>query len=237
MISSKYFPSSSVINWYIEAEKMLIEVLNFLPYCNEHKKVWSPKFITILNESCSLLDSLWRYEVNPTCNKLTIKDYCTYFRDRMRPKWLIFWGVRAEKIQPFKSWCAKKPAESLKWWQTYQDIKHNRIENYNKATLENTVNALAALFLSILRCDKCNDALEQTNWISHSDTCHNAITCLSDAYDCKNSSKFRNHDCVAAETKLFSYAVGWSYGHKPNRIWLGIDTSFRFRNWLNQSTW
>jgi len=37
------------------------------------------------------------------------------------------------------------------WWKSYNLIKHNRVGNYSKATLKNTLNALAGLFLILVR--------------------------------------------------------------------------------------
>jgi len=53
---------NSVLSWYVEAEDMLQDVLRYVPYCSEHKSVWSPKLVTILHEVCSQLDSLWFYQ-------------------------------------------------------------------------------------------------------------------------------------------------------------------------------
>ena len=73
--------SNSVLSWYVDAEDMLQDVLRYVPYCLEHKSVWSPKLVTILHEVCSQLDSLWFYEAikSPFVkeDRLNIKNYET----------------------------------------------------------------------------------------------------------------------------------------------------------------
>jgi hypothetical protein len=239
------FPSHSVVSWYIEAESMLKDVLEVVPYCNEHKNVWSPKLVTILQETCSQLDSLWSYEINHGAERLDIKDYCPHFGDKMRPKWLVFWGEQPERIQPFVGWDATRPAKSLPWWQVYQDVKHNRIINREQATLENAVNALAGLFLAILRSENCRDGVAQAGWISY-DTLENPLSnpldCLSDAYDCIHinnphpASLYFWH-YIGVETKLFSYPVGWWAQSKEVGSNWGGGASYRFRAWFENQSW
>ncbi len=35
----------------------------------------------------------------------------------------------------------------MKWWKSYNMIKHDRLDNISEANLENVLSALAALFL------------------------------------------------------------------------------------------
>jgi hypothetical protein len=47
-------------------------------------------------------------------------------------------------LQPFESW---KNSKSTNWWKAYTKLKHNRMENIREATLENTINAMAATYI------------------------------------------------------------------------------------------
>ncbi len=45
---------------------------------------------------------------------------------------------------PFASWNPIEPTKSLPWYYAYTQTKHNRIESFNLATLENCINAICA---------------------------------------------------------------------------------------------
>lgn len=55
---------------------------------------------------------------------------------------------RLEKdIIPFEPWAME--GQHLTWWDAYGDIKHNRGDNYNKATYHNAALAVSALYVAI----------------------------------------------------------------------------------------
>lgn len=57
-------------------------------------------------------------------------------------------------LQPFKNWYKEKPWE-LTWWKAYNEIKHNREENYEKGNFEILLNSLGALhYLEMYFCRK-----------------------------------------------------------------------------------
>ncbi|MFO0478639.1 MAG: hypothetical protein ACK50L_07690 [Bacteroidota bacterium] len=57
-----------------------------------------------------------------------------------------FWRPNKMVITPFAKW---KEGHSLKWYQDYNAVKHNRDANFHLATLENTLESVAAV-LAIL---------------------------------------------------------------------------------------
>lgn len=60
------------------------------------------------------------------------------------------WHARA--ICPFEDWDKGR----LKWWETYQAIKHNRFTDIMQANYKNAVYSLAALYVLILYLYKIN---------------------------------------------------------------------------------
>jgi hypothetical protein len=48
-------------------------------------------------------------------------------------------------VQPFAEWNAA--GGRIEWWNAFQDIKHQRGKNFEKANLKNTLYALSALFI------------------------------------------------------------------------------------------
>lgn len=60
---------------------------------------------------------------------------------------VIIKDKREIKIKPFENWEELRAGQSLEWWDAYNNIKHNRVENIEKANLKNAFNILGALFI------------------------------------------------------------------------------------------
>jgi len=237
---SQIIPAETVLNTYQRIEDSLQNVLQVVPYCDNHKQTWSDHLVTVILESCSLLDSLWRAEswqsscVQSTKKRNDIKmfDYFRYFGEYMEPKWIVFWGEKPEMIYPFKGWSktglykTRKDQDFLDWWTAYNSLKHDRLQNRPEASLHRSVRAVSALFLAILRCEDCRLAIAQAGWLSCGFSKPEAWL-GEDTPSCKDRY-------IAAESNLFSYAVGW--GNKeipPNETWRG-PASHRFIRWFNK---
>ena len=127
----------------------------------------------------------------------------------------------------------------LDWWKEgYNKIKHNRIENLNCATLQRTLEALAGLFLAIIRCEKCWDSLWEKHWMSW---VNDASPSPFDPFDCLKSDFGYMPDIgscavthMAIESKLFTYPVGLCSNlitpKKEMPLWEG-NCSRRFKAW------
>lgn len=226
----------SVIVWFETAEQMLMAVLDVIPYEKAHEEVWSPRLVTVLLETCSQLDSLLKEQARQspcfTAQKLDITDYFAFFGQHLSEKWVVFWGESAEKVRPFASWHGlpsyQKAAyqhNPLDWWQSYNAVKHNRIENRREATLKRAVEAMAGLFLAILYCEMCREAVGASGWLQSMS--HNPKAHLDDHVNPRPDRR------IVAESKLFSYPVGWM--REPIRehlLWSGAGSD-RFNSWFN----
>ena len=245
-MTQKHSPGNTVVNSYIATESMLVDVLRAVPYCIEHENIWSPVLVTILQETCSQLDSLWFYEAkNPgtfvESDILTIAHYFEYFGAYVKYKWVVFWGEEPKVIQPFKPWSTLEDSEfkrqnfkellRLDWWEVYQKVKHDRLTHKREATLGRAVNALGALFLAILRCEHCRDAIVQTGWLSSASWDSNMPQdgWLEEVDNPKDKLKF-----FQAESRLFSYPFGWCrVPIEKDCKWRG-NASYRFRLWFDE---
>ena len=80
------FPANTVVDSFLYCEQMLADVFRVVPYCDDHKEIWSPVLTTVIMESCSQLDSLWGHTAQQsscvTKTKFTIEDYFRYFRNQ-----------------------------------------------------------------------------------------------------------------------------------------------------------
>jgi len=248
MSDSVRFSANNVLDWYIEAENMFADFLEYVPYCEEHKEVWSPKLVVILQETCSQLDSLWRWEAenkHEKKGKINITEYFGLYGEAMAPRWVVFWSDEPRKINPFAAWQSADDFSKtnsnnypLDWWKEgYQKIKHNRLEHCTCASLKRTVEALAGLFLAIIGTEKCWDALWEHNWVfwdKEGGTPPDPFRCIRADFGLGKGGDMCSLLHMAVESKLFTYPVGLGKGlitaNKKNPHWKG-NCSNRFKAW------
>jgi len=212
-MSNDEFPANSVLDWYMEAEKMLAGFLDYVPYCDTHKEIWSPKLVIVLQETCSQLDSLWRWgAVNvhgKKANDVGIQNYFELYGFQVAPRWVIFWADKPEKVEPFRGW-QESQCHHLDWWtEGYNKVKHNRLKNRTCATLKRTVEALAGLFLAIICSENCWRSLWEKHWLVTCDAgmIRNPFASLRAEFEpTDNKGKYAMQP-MAAESRLFAYRI------------------------------
>ena len=79
--------------------------------------------------------------------RFNIKDYATSLLGGIKDLRQIKVHVQGTSLDllPFDNWTVET-ASLLSWWTAYNEVKHNREENYEKGNLQNLLNALAALY-------------------------------------------------------------------------------------------
>lgn len=134
-----------------------------MPFITQNQSVISPKFVKIIFESCSLIDSVFKYSMPPD-KRYTLKDYSQYFEQyfELENSITIFLDQPIRFINPFKEWTSRIP----KWWQAYNKLKHDRLSNLEVATYENTVLSLAALHQVISRDRNFIPTLLSAGWFN-----------------------------------------------------------------------
>ncbi len=229
------FPANTAVNSYLDAEKMLVDVLRVVPYCNEHEDVWSPRLVTVLLESCSQLDSLWWQQAkrSPCVEKqrVTIADHFGHYGEAVARKWVVFYAEDPQKFEPFDTWSKAshfrpQDYQKLDWWEAYNKVKHDRLTNRQQASLRHTVRAMAGLFVAIIKCELCHNAMQQAFLVS----------CSEDYYlqtFLKEDSDSNKLYYVAVESELFTYPVGWCETPICQSDRWGGPSSQRFRDWFD----
>ena len=114
-----------------------------------NSKAFSNEFVKQYQAICSEVDVILKsicVELgNPSAND-------TY---KYTPTILTHWtnivnqkvNFKEIELQPFSNWKQAPDYKSSDWWQPYNDVKHERVDNYQKANLKNVVNALAGLYI------------------------------------------------------------------------------------------
>jgi hypothetical protein len=148
---------------FLDLEGEFLQALAYVPLRPQHLTVWSHKFGKILDQVGSAVDSfLWvavkegeLFKNNKLRNKekLNIWDYCriveTVYQLSSANVVARDGPVNHGPITPFAVFgnmlISKQKTEW--WWTAYQSYKHNRYSESAEATLDNTLQALAGLFL------------------------------------------------------------------------------------------
>lgn len=169
---------------YSKLEREFIETTSYVALETVHNNVWSERFGELLVRIGDLVDSFFRFMVNSKSldNEKTVKE----LREKIqkKPDWnpniidfrttfnpiFQFSSVEIEadygltyygKLYPYNDFGKKSPL----WWDSYNKVKHEIFEQIEKkATLENTLNALAGLFiLNILHKESQQYLIRYTN--------------------------------------------------------------------------
>lgn len=135
-------------DYYLSLEEDLSNTSQYIEPLGQ-ESVYSLEFAKILILACTELESVLKaicMEVDGNSGgsigdykKIVLRKYPRIVTARVTVRRL------GKDIYPFDGWDAGK----LDWWSSYQVVKHNREEFFQKATYWNAVNALSALYIAI----------------------------------------------------------------------------------------
>jgi hypothetical protein len=135
--------------YYLLLEKRFLNSLEYVSLDKDNLACFSMEFSSLLLLIGSELDSVFKIfcGINDE-DRSTIVDYANYIlvNNSEIVNQVIFLQQYDMSVQPFKDWNIAKPSQSLVWWNAFTNIKHNRSNNLHKASLENVLNMLGALF-------------------------------------------------------------------------------------------
>jgi hypothetical protein len=147
-----------------ELESRLTECLSFIPFIENNKQVISPKFIPIILESCSLIDSVFKTLEHQKGRRYDFKRYTILVEPHLRLEeaTTIFLNSPLRFLTPFSSWTTAVPP----WWAAYNKLKHDRLDNYDAATYDNAILAMSGLHQVISRSVEFVPALLSAGWFN-----------------------------------------------------------------------
>jgi hypothetical protein len=166
------FERHSVVQWYELLEDRLLDCLRFIPPIEAGLAVPSPQLAGIILEASGLLDSVFR-EISPDpvtvggkqkrAKALDMEDYEELYKVQFDlPNYRSYFLVSPPQVRcPFGAW---DQGGHLAWWADYNKIKHNRIENLRKATLNVAIDAMCALHQVLSRVPHFADAVLRRHW-------------------------------------------------------------------------
>jgi hypothetical protein len=155
---------SFVVSNFEELESRLIECLSFIPFIENNKQVISPKFIPIILEACSLIDSVFKNSKGQKGKKHDLKSYTKLVEHHLylEEATTIFLNPPLLFLTPFENWTKTAPS----WWAAYNKLKHDRLDNYDAATYENAILAMSGLHQVISRSVEFAPVLLSAGWFN-----------------------------------------------------------------------
>lgn len=138
-------------NWpfYFSLEQDVLKLSRYIEFDRSNFQVHSIELLRLYLSICSEVDVV----LKQVCQRLTGKTDARNIIDYQKliaPELPQLFEERAVcarfniVLEPWKGWTADKSPD---WWRSYNDVKHNRSEHYNKAKLGNVLESLAALYL------------------------------------------------------------------------------------------
>ena len=147
----KQTEANLVIEWFIDLENRLKDFLRTVPINWNHKAVL-PLLSGIITEAGGLVDSILRKEYDLSGSKakrhnLRINNFRDHYEKRysLSSSKTVIYQHPPVLLCPFREWSLPPTMKMhLEWWDAYNKIKHERIENYSKCTLSNAVLSMCA---------------------------------------------------------------------------------------------
>lgn len=188
--------ASFVISNFASLEEQLAACLAFLPYTPENDHVVSPRFVPIILDACSLIDSVLRDFFEQPDRRATFKQFASETEAflELNAAFSIFLTTRLTFINPFAAWESEIP----EWWNAHNRLKHDRLNNYAAATYKTTVLALAALHQVIARNRHWIPSLVSAGWFNSDDSHFLDLVSAQDIGQCVTPI-----NVMAVESRLF----------------------------------
>jgi hypothetical protein len=151
----------------------LKKIFEFIEPCETNISTYSVQISSLLLDVCTTIEANFRAILKKNGYEKDIAqcNMCDYFLieeshhlssyEIKIPFWKddkqeerFVWEEGGKVRRPFEKW-HNKTYDSLDWYQSYNQVKHNMIENFDKATLDNLVDAFCGLH--ILMCSQFYD--------------------------------------------------------------------------------
>ena len=144
--------------YFIALDSELEVVSRYVEISRENYKTYSIEFVSLLLSACAEIDvvakvlcSIIDPEFRPGRGSFpSITDY----QNTITGKFPNFQTTKIQtprhgiELVPWKEWESQNTPPP--WWTSYNRVKHQRNDYYKDANLENTINAVAGLFVMVL---------------------------------------------------------------------------------------
>ena len=138
--------------YFLAIEDDLAKTSRFVEFVKDNYKTFSIEFARIILASSSEFDVVAKEickSISPQTNVKNINDYRNIILSKF-PKYPSMEVIIPRFNIILNPWGEWKESKNTSWWKSYNNVKHNRDEYYNEATLEVALNSVAGLMCGIL---------------------------------------------------------------------------------------
>lgn len=133
---------------FLLLEKELVEALDYVELNTNNYATTSIVFSKLLLSIGAEIDNVFR-ECSGLSGRSSIEHYYNFIINKYPA--IVNQQVKVKDttivLKPYDGWNGSQPAQSLNFWQKYNELKHDRVLNAQNASLETVLNALASLFV------------------------------------------------------------------------------------------
>ena len=134
-------------SYYLNLEEKFINTTKYVEVTKDNYFSYSIEYTSLLLNICSEIDVIFKEICNfNQSDHKCINDYFkvvnTKFSNIFKEK--VTSSFDSIELTPFCGWTSEdRPV----WWENYNNVKHGRLENFNRGNLKNVLNALAGLYI------------------------------------------------------------------------------------------
>ena len=139
------------IRAFMIIQKDLINLFEYIEPCDQNLETISFRTHELLMRVCIELEAnftaILRENIFSKTGNLNISDYKVINKTHRLSSYKVslpIWKGDRKVRSPFKDW---ENDASLKWYQAYNKAKHDRHENFDKATFDNLLDAVGGLII------------------------------------------------------------------------------------------
>lgn len=136
--------------YYLMLENKVINTFNYVELSPANYSTFSNEYASLIQSIGGELDSFFKLYCSFAFHeRKNISHYANVILSNEPNIVDIELNVSSKQIaiKPFESWSLTHPAQSLLWWQSYDNIKHSRTANFTDSSLKNTIYILGALYI------------------------------------------------------------------------------------------
>ena len=140
-------------NYFLAVERDFEVLARYVDFDDRNFKCFSVELARLLLAAGAEVDVVCRQlcrAKNPTSKADKITDY----RDEIMAAFPNFSGFHVRmpryelELKPWDNW--RVPGQAPIWWTSHNKVKHARHAEFHRASLENTLNAVAGLYVAVL---------------------------------------------------------------------------------------
>lgn len=139
-------------NYFLAIEKDLEYISRYIEFSNTNLGTYSIELAHILLSASSEVDVILKQLcslIAPSQPADNINHYKAIIQANLAP--FIIEEISIARyginVKPWDNWASQ---QNPNWWRSYNNVKHERNNHFNEANLQNTINAVGALLITVV---------------------------------------------------------------------------------------